>query len=465
MARRKATGDYEADRFDHADELLARLPAETAKMTWPLERLHALRDERLRALVRTAKERSPWHARRLRDVDPDALTGDDLSAIPPMTKHDLMANWDEIVTDRRLTLDMARRHLAHVYERGPAYLLDEYHVVTTGGASGVFVWDWDGWLQVALNSWRHTMWLSEHLGLKVPGGPRTAHLQAQAATHMSEAMRRTFEPYGWGRLVPVNLPMSEIVARLNEYQPTSLAGYPSVIHRLALEQLAGRLRISPALVSGGAEPMTEEARATFAKAFDVPVVDPYGTSENWVMAVAPPGGRAMHLVEDTAVYEPVDAERRLVRPGERASSLLLTNVVNHVMPFIRYELTDEVTLLGASAGASPAPWTGRLVANPEGRRDDLFLYPEGVVAHPYVFWTALGNAWEVWEYQVRQTARGADVDVSIVGDFPLEPARRKIVTSLERLGLASPQVSIRVVDAIPRLPGSGKLKRFVPLES
>src|SRR5215472_6157520 len=172
MTRRKATGDYEVDRFDHADELLVRLPEAVERLTWPIERLHALRDERLRAVVRHAREHSPWHARRLRDVDPDSLTGDDLSAIPPMTKQDLMANWDEIVTDPRLTLDVARRHLAHVDAHGPAYLLDEYHVVTTGGASGVYAWDWDGWLEAALNSWRYALWLADDLGSKMPHGPR-----------------------------------------------------------------------------------------------------------------------------------------------------------------------------------------------------------------------------------------------------------------------------------------------------
>ncbi len=60
------TGDYEIDRQRHVRAFQERLPGEVEKMTWPLERMHALRDERLRALIRTAKERSPWHARRRR---------------------------------------------------------------------------------------------------------------------------------------------------------------------------------------------------------------------------------------------------------------------------------------------------------------------------------------------------------------------------------------------------------------
>jgi phenylacetate-CoA ligase len=84
-------GNYEIERQRHVQALYTRLPSEVDKVIWPLERLHAIRDERLRALVRVAKERSPWHARRLSHVDPDKLRGDDLAVISPMTKADLMA--------------------------------------------------------------------------------------------------------------------------------------------------------------------------------------------------------------------------------------------------------------------------------------------------------------------------------------------------------------------------------------
>jgi hypothetical protein len=39
-----ATGDDEVDRERHTRALAARLPGEADKLTWPLERLHALRD-------------------------------------------------------------------------------------------------------------------------------------------------------------------------------------------------------------------------------------------------------------------------------------------------------------------------------------------------------------------------------------------------------------------------------------
>ena len=63
-----------------------------------------------------------------------------------MTKSDLMAHFDEIVADPRVTLDFVNAHLAGL--TSDAYFLDEFHALASGGSSGmrgVFVWGWDAW--------------------------------------------------------------------------------------------------------------------------------------------------------------------------------------------------------------------------------------------------------------------------------------------------------------------------------
>ena len=148
----------------HLQAFADRLPGETERLTWPLERLHDLRDERLRALLRTAKAGSSWHRQRLAGIDADTVAGADMAALPTMTKADVMEHWDEIVTEPRLTLELAETHLERVASHGPAYLLGEYQVVTTGGSTGrrgVFVWDFEGWLSYALVRERSTFWLQQ----------------------------------------------------------------------------------------------------------------------------------------------------------------------------------------------------------------------------------------------------------------------------------------------------------------
>ena len=459
-----SSDDYEQARQRHVRALAERLPAEVERVTWPLERLHALRDARLRALVRTAKARSPWHARRLRHIDPETLRGDDLAAIPPMTKADVMANWDEIVTDRRLTLAVAEAHLARVAEHGPAYLLDEYHVVSSGGSSGrrgVFVWDFEGWLQAAVTSARRAAWLGQRR--PISGPQRSAYLGAERAIHIGTAMTRTLaRPPGSSFTFPVTLPLAEIVAGLNACQPTTLSGYPSVVHVLALEARAGRLRIAPQAITTGGEPLPPDTRQLVAATFGAVINEGYVCSEAWVMAVSYPGTTGLYLNEDSAVYEFLDAAGHPMPPGETAARFLVTNVINQALPLLRYELNDEVTLLD---GPNPGPWTGRRIAPVGGRLDDLFVYADGVVAHPHVFRSALGSVPAIAAYQVRQTARGAAIAVEAVGAADLEPVRQEVAAALARLGLAAPEVVVERVDRIERTAVGGKVRRFLPLAS
>jgi len=464
MVQTPTSGDFAVDRQRHVQALAARVPAEAEKCTWPLERLHALRDARLRTLIRVAKERSPWHAQRLQHIDPERVSGDDLSAIPPMTKADLMAHWDEIVTDRRLTLDLANAHLDRVAASGPAYLLGDYMVATSGGSTGVrsvMVYDFEGWVQQPLGRDRHWRWLMDHN--IVPACQRSASVLAGRAIHVSAAIGATFGgATGDVRSFPVTSPVGEMVRGLNAYQPDRLVAYPSALHRLAFEAQAGRLCIAPSLLTTVAEPLLPEARLIIENTFRAPIMDMYGCSERLPLAVSYPGSRDLHLVEDQAVYEPVDRWGSPVAPGTPAVTMLLTNVVNHLLPLIRYELTDEITFVDT---ANPDPWTGRRIAPVPGRLDDAFTYTGAVDVPPHVFRSTLGRLPGICEYQVHQTTRGATIQVRLEGQVDLEAARQELITALTRLGLSDPLITIVPVDHLARLDGTGKLKRFVSLST
>ena len=85
-----AMSDYETLRQRHASQYQALLPEHIERITWSSEQLRDERQRRLRALIRVAKERSPWHRERLAHINPGRVTEADLSQIPSMTKDDLM---------------------------------------------------------------------------------------------------------------------------------------------------------------------------------------------------------------------------------------------------------------------------------------------------------------------------------------------------------------------------------------
>src|SRR5438874_12809602 len=57
--------------------------------------------------------------------------------------------------------------------------------------------------------------------------------------------------------------------------------------------------------------------------------------------------RGMHLNEDVCVFELVDESGVPVKPVERAAKLYITPLFNVAQPLIRYELTDELTVIDA----------------------------------------------------------------------------------------------------------------------
>src|SRR5262245_21081717 len=128
---RAPVADYETLRQRHLARMGELMPEMFARLGWTAEQLCAGRQVGLRAMLAHAKARSPWHGRRLAGVEVDRVTEADLRALPVMTKDDLMAHFDEIVTDPRLHRDVVETHLAGLTT--DAYLLDEYHVCASGG--------------------------------------------------------------------------------------------------------------------------------------------------------------------------------------------------------------------------------------------------------------------------------------------------------------------------------------------
>src|SRR6478752_6003436 len=123
--------------------LLAGYPELIERLGWSRDRIAAHQQAQLGALLAHAIENSPFHARRLRGIDPAAVDAGDLSQLPVMTKTEMMADLDDVFTDHRLTRATVERALAGAGPE-PATLLGSYLALTSGGSSGqrgVFVLD------------------------------------------------------------------------------------------------------------------------------------------------------------------------------------------------------------------------------------------------------------------------------------------------------------------------------------
>jgi phenylacetate-coenzyme A ligase PaaK-like adenylate-forming protein len=455
---------FETRRREHLQEMRQRVPTHLERLAWSAERLRAEREARLRELVRIARDRSPWHHERLKHLDLGTLGEDDLARIPVMTKHDLMTHFDRIVTDPRLTLNRVEAHLDVLTTDD--YLLDRFHAIASGGSSGqrgVFVYDWESWADCYLSCLRYTIREQLQDPEAVHRRMRIATVSADHATHMSSALPQTFsDPESAVAVrVPITLPLARIVAGLNDAEPDILLAYASILPELAHETRTGRLRIAPRRVISMAEPLLPEIRAVAEETWGVPVINWWVSSEGGAMGVSCGRGRGLHLSDDLLIVEPVDAQGRTTPPGVRSEKIYLTNLYNPLLPLIRFEITDQVTLIPPEEPC-PCGSAHRRTEDVSGRLDDLFVYPSVGAVHPHVFRSRLGRDRAIVEYQVRQTERGAEVSIRCVSEVDTARLRDDIRDDLTRLGLREPEITIVRAERLDR-QATGKLKRFVPL--
>jgi phenylacetate-CoA ligase len=448
---------YERMRSAHLSAVQAGLEDHVGRLQWPRKRIERYRDQRLRALLTYARERSPFHARRLSGIDPSSVTVADLASVPIMTKAQAQDEWDTVVAAPGLTRAHAERILAE--QEWFSYTSDGEQVFSSGGSSGVrgvYVWDWQLFVSIACLAWRMQAREERRHSRRRPA--LLAVLEAGVPPHASTPLFDIPTAAGMQTIViPAGVPFDEVLAAMAAAGPTHLVGYASVIGRLARACLAGELFIHPERISTNSEPLLDEDRQAISEAWNAPVHNLWGSTEIGVQAVGCGVGEGLHICEDEVVIERVDEDGTPVAADKPAARTLATGLANFTFPFIRYDLGDQVTWLPGTCVCGSAY---ARVADIGGRRDDDFVY--GVTVIPAsAFRHVLGTDPRVSEYQVVQTDGGAEV--LVVGDPDAEALRHSLIAALHRHGMPDTAIVIRVVDRIPRHRASGKLQRFVPL--
>jgi phenylacetate-CoA ligase len=450
---------YERMRGAHLSAVQAGLEDHVSRLDWSRQRILDYQNHRLRTLLGYARERSPFHARRLRELDPSRASVADLASLPVMTKQDAQEQWDAIVTAADLDRARAERILAE--QQWFSYTDGDQQIFSSGGSSGVrgvYVWDWQFFVSAACLAWRMQAREQHHK----PGGnsipARLAVLEAGVPPHASTPLFDVPTLPGMETVViAAGAPFDEVLAAVAAARPTHLVGYPTVIGRLARAATAGDLRIEPVRVSTNSEPLLDEDRQSITEAWGAPIHNVWGSTEIGIQAVGCGRGEGLHICEDEVVIERVDEGGKPVGADEPAARTLATGLGNRTFPFIRYDLGDQVMSL---AGECACGGAFARVADIGGRRDDDFRYGATTVP-PIAFRHVLGTDPHVSEYQVTQTRTGADVVV--VGAPDADALTAALIAALRRYGLSEPRIRIRVADSLQRHQASGKLRRFIPL--
>lgn len=437
--------------------------------------LRDLQTRRLHALVLHAKRFSPYYAERLKSIEPASCRLDEL---PTLSKAIMMENYDRFLTEPGLTKAGIEEYMSDPRRLGHWYQ-GKYAVSHTSGTGG---------LQAIIVQDRRMLELLFALQM-IRGSP----FAMTVGTFFRRLFRRTrlavitigagFYPSAsalayapraskmflnrlWVKQIE---PLSQLVEKLNHFQPEVILAYANVLELLARESLARRLQLGkryPLLqIINMSEPLSAGARALIEKAFGISVTDNYAMGECMALTTGCLRGRGMHVQADWVILEVVDRNHHPVPDGQPGEKVLMTNLYNTIQPFIRYEVNDVVTLSSKPCECgSPLP----LIVSVEGRTDEVVWIRDGEgyrSVHPYLLLDPLDEYPEIGWYQIMQLEWNR---------FQLRaapaPGRRLEVAALQQVmqaGLRQCQLEhlitfeVLLDEHIAPDPRTGKLRRIV----
>ncbi|GAB4554277.1 MAG: phenylacetate--CoA ligase family protein [Geothermobacteraceae bacterium] len=193
--------------------------------------------------------------------------------------------------------------------------------------------------------------------------------------------------------------MSRCLYRLNRWKPEILVGYTNPLYEFALfvDQRGGP-GFKPRSIICAAEKVHDFQREVLEKVFGCPVFNTYGSREFMLIAAECEKHEGLHVSMENLIVEVVDDEGNPVKPGE-VGRVLVTDLHNYGMPFIRYEIGDLARLSDRQCSCGRGLM---MLDDVIGRQLDVIRRPDGKIVPGEFFPHMMKDFKEVEKFQVVQ---------------------------------------------------------------
>jgi phenylacetate-CoA ligase len=394
--------------------------------------------ERLRTLVQAAARDCPFYARRLAEagVRPSDIRGpDDLAKIPVLTKRDVRAN----------AADMLSR----------ATRRDALMEFRTGGSTGtplvLFITEEVSEQRnaAARRSNRWTGWEVGEPVAAVWGNPKLpATLKAVLRQHLLEPVLYL------DTMAVTDEAVAAFAAGWRRLRPTLLFGHAHSLYLLArIVRDRAIDGIRPRGILSTSMMLLSHERRTIESVFGVRVFDRYGCEEVGLIGCECEQHAGMHVNVDHLVVEFLAPDGRPVGPGE-TGHVVVTDLLNHAMPFIRYRVED---LAAPVAGSCPCGRGLPLMSGVVGRTADFLVRLDGTrVAGVSLIENSLTRFGGIEQMQIVQD--DADrIRLRLVPGVGFEEHALAPLTAYFAATFPGARIDVELVDDIPREP-NGKFR-------
>jgi phenylacetate-CoA ligase len=438
-----------------------------AETQWrSLDELEAMQAAELRRLLRHAYENVP-HYRRAFDaagVRPDHVRdASDLSSLPiPILGRDearataaaRTATAGATVEVRKSTSGSTGRPLSFGYERASEHWRQAMKLRGYG---------WAGYRpgHRSLHYWGAVAAEATPAASSLPGAARARARALKVAA--DRALRR--ERYiDCGRRGAADL--DAVVDAIRTFRPEVIVCYSQAGADLARHVLAGGRRDWGTIpVLCGAERLFPADRDALEAAFGPAVFETYGCREVMLIATECPAHDGLHVSMETLVVEVVvrdedDPTRTRAAQAGELGEVVITDLTNLAMPFIRYANGDL-----AVAGKPGACACGRALprlASVEGRVAETLVDGGGARVNGLVFNVVIAHlAHAIRQFQVVQH-KDRSVTLRVAPAATFDAAVEAALRATWQRYLAGVPVALELVAEIP--PGAGGKRQVVVVE-
>ena len=247
--------------------------------------------------------------------------------------------------------------------------------------------------------------------------------------------------------------------QLKDYNPSVLYGYPYAL--CAFAEFIGRHDLQPIRVKTimcTAERMSTSQRKLLQDTFGGEVFNLYCTREHGCVAFECPEHKGMHIDAGSVYIEIVPDDPG--NPNAEAGKIVVTDLLNHGMPFIRYAIGDRGAL---STGECPCGCKLPLLSRLEGRVSQLLYRPDGRIVAGLMLIDIFMDTPEIDKVQIIQKTL-TDVDVNLIPrEGYAEPTEAWAISELKKHMGDGVNIAINLVNDIPVNEHSGKFPEVVCL--
>lgn len=240
--------------------------------------------------------------------------------------------------------------------------------------------------------------------------------------------------------------------------PDSIQSYPSILERIAVYANANGIYLNVPVIHTGGEKTYDYQRKLIEDTFKCHLYDFYGGRDMPFIGMSCKESDKIHVFQENLIFEVLDDDGNLVNNGE--GNIILTNLHNQVMPFIRYSIGDRAKV-SENPGLCKCGATLQQIDEIVGRKFEILSFRGGYSVGG-TFWTLLLRSVKgILDFQVIQESEDS-VTIKFIqekGYLLTDEGKENIINQIHKY--CGPEVTVKFlqIEELPRT-SSGK-RQFV----